>query len=118
VTGLTTVTGPEIRDKRLQLLKDAVPKARRVAYLGAVPPLQPQTEATARELKLTLLPAGGSSAKRFRESIRCHHTDRVDALFLGDSGFFWGHRHRIIEFARASDFRRCITYRILRNLAG
>src|SRR5262249_13423807 len=35
VTGLTNVTSLELREKRLQLLKEAAPKARRVAYLGA-----------------------------------------------------------------------------------
>src|SRR3972149_3681526 len=34
ITGFTTNTGPEIEGKRLELLKDALPKISRVAYLG------------------------------------------------------------------------------------
>jgi putative ABC transport system substrate-binding protein len=118
VTGLTTVTGPEIRDKRLQLLKDAVPKARRVAYLGAVPPLQPQTEATARALKLTLLPVGVPAPRDFEKAFAAITRDRVDALFLGDAGFFWGHRHRIIEFAARQRLPAMYTYRIFAESGG
>jgi len=44
VTGLTVSTGREIEDKRLQLLKEAVPKASRVAYLAETSRLQPPTE--------------------------------------------------------------------------
>ena len=34
VTGLTQEIGPEIQGKRLELLKGAVPRASRVAFLG------------------------------------------------------------------------------------
>lgn len=43
-TGLVISTGPGLSDKRLPLLKEAVPKASRVAYLGEPafqPPLRP-----------------------------------------------------------------------------
>src|SRR5499427_9567723 len=54
VTGLTTaITGVE--DKRVQILKEAVPRASRVAYLGATAPLPSSTEAAARALNVTVV---------------------------------------------------------------
>src|SRR5262249_60270229 len=51
VTGLTTAI-PGLEDKRLQLLKEAVPGASRVAYLGATAPLPSSTEGAARALNV------------------------------------------------------------------
>jgi putative tryptophan/tyrosine transport system substrate-binding protein len=57
VTGLTDLASRELNAKRLQLLKEAVPRASHVAVLFSVP-VTPETEAAARALNMTLLPVG------------------------------------------------------------
>ena len=61
ITGLTTKTGPEIEGKRLELLRDALPKISRVAYLGMKTdwegPSGKSVKAAAKALNVTLLHA-------------------------------------------------------------
>jgi len=98
VTGLVGSTGREIDDKRLQLLKEAVPRASRVAYLAETSRPQPPTEA-ARALKLTLVPVGVAAPEALDSAFAAIQRQRVDAILLGPSSFFWGHRLRIIDLA-------------------
>ena len=62
VTGLTRTTGPEIEGKRVELLKEALPKIRRVAFLGMKTdwenPFGESSQAAARVVRVTLLLAG------------------------------------------------------------
>jgi putative ABC transport system substrate-binding protein len=99
VTGLTTtVTNPEIRNKRLQLLAEAVPRARRVAYLGAALPLEPGTEIAAHALNLTLLPVDVQAPADLDRAFGAISRARVDAIFVGDARvFFWGRRQQIVD---------------------
>jgi putative ABC transport system substrate-binding protein len=98
VTGLVNSTGREIDDKRLQLLKEAVPRASRVAYLAETSRLRPPTEA-ARALKLTLVPVGVAAPEALDSAFAAIGRQRVDAMLLGPATFFWGHKLRIIDFA-------------------
>ena len=75
VTGVTNL-GRELGGKRLELLKEAVPKLVRVAVLYE-PASSPSTievkeylPVSAGVLKLTLQPSGGTGCGRFREGIR------------------------------------------------
>ena len=76
VTGLTTLA-PELGGKRLELLKEAVPKLSRVAVLydpanpASVLELKEILPAAARALGLTASILGGTRSERFREGIRC-----------------------------------------------
>ncbi len=100
VTGLTTSTeSPELESKRLQVLKESVPKVARVAYLGASSPLPPVVEATAHALSVKLLPVELTSPEDFDTAFAAIRRGRVDALLVGRTGFFWGHRRRITDFA-------------------
>jgi putative ABC transport system substrate-binding protein len=76
VTGITNLSG-EVGGKRLELLKEAVPKVARVAVL-----YDPATPDSVREVKEVLPVAagalgvdssvlGGTKCRRFREGIRC-----------------------------------------------
>ena len=97
MTGLTNVTSLELREKRLQLLKEAVPKARRVAYLGTTAPLDQPIEAAARVLSLTVLPVDVPAPEELEKAFAAITRDRIDAVNVGEAWFFWGHRRRIIE---------------------
>ena len=76
VTGLTNLSR-ELAGKRLELLKEAVPKIARVAVLydpaipGSVREVKEVLPVAARALKLTLQPWEVRDCGRFREGIRC-----------------------------------------------
>ena len=76
VTGLTNLTR-ELGGKRLELLKEAVPKLARVAVLyepanpGSVLEVKEVLPVAARALRLTLQPWEVRGCGRFREGIRC-----------------------------------------------
>ena len=76
VTGITNLT-PELGGKRLELLKEAVPKLVRVAvlYEAANPPnvLQVKEVSSTRGAcaQVDYSALGGTSCGRFREGIRC-----------------------------------------------
>jgi ABC-type uncharacterized transport system substrate-binding protein len=118
VTGVTSITGPELRDKRLQLLTETVPRARRVAYLEDDLPLPAHTETAARGLKVTLLPVEVPAPKDFDKAFAAITRDRVDALFVGDTRFFWAHRQRIIEFAASQRLPAIYPFRIYVDSRG
>ncbi len=54
VTGLTSRTGPELLGKQLQLLKEAIPRVSRVAYLTTTLPVPSEAEIAGRALSLRL----------------------------------------------------------------
>ena len=76
VTGITNLAR-ELGGKRLELLKEAVPKLARVAVLydpaspGSVRELKEVLPVAARALGLTIQPWEVRACGRFREGIRC-----------------------------------------------
>jgi len=118
VTGLTNITSLELREKRLQLLKEAVPKARRVAYLGATAPLDPPIEAAARALSLTVLPVDVPAPEGLENAFAAITRDRIDAVDVGETWFFWGHRRRIIELGAKQHLPAMYASRIFTESGG
>ena len=76
VTGLTLLIG-ELAGKRLELLKEAVPKLARVAVLydpanpGSLREVKEVLPVAARALRVDYSALGGTSCGRFREGICC-----------------------------------------------
>jgi putative ABC transport system substrate-binding protein len=105
LTGLTLEVGTELMNgKRLQLLKEAAPKASRVAILGeSSGPFdhvwRPATEAAAHALGLTPIWAVADTPEALEAAFAAIAKDRADALFVGTTAVNYGHLRRISELA-------------------
>jgi putative ABC transport system substrate-binding protein len=96
VTGLV-ISMPGIRGKQLQLLKEAVPRASRIVYLGT-PPLAPPIE-TAHALNLTLAPITVAAPEALDGAFATITRQGIHAILVGESPYFLGHRRRIADLA-------------------
>jgi len=107
VTGLSYSVGPEIIGKQLELLKETVPKVRRVAILSN--PANPSQPLSIRELKvaarslgvqLQLLEAQGPN--EFDGAFAAMATERVGALVVMSDSMLNSHRTRLADLAARS----------------
>jgi putative ABC transport system substrate-binding protein len=105
ITGLTDMGG-EMYGKRLELLKETVPKLARAAFLwsptspGAADALK-ETETVARYLRIGIqsLEVKGKGPDDIEGAFRAATKGRANGLMLGSGGFFAAHRKRIVELA-------------------
>ena len=105
VTGVTGTAGPEIEGKRVELLKEALPKIRRVAFLGTKPDWESQfgkaAQAGARAVRVTLLHAEHTPddySGAFTRIVR----ERPDALLVPQTTSNFARRRLIVDFAMTS----------------
>jgi putative tryptophan/tyrosine transport system substrate-binding protein len=103
VTGLSLLA-PEITARQLQLLKEAVPKASRVAVLSNpansfTALLVKETEAAARSLGLRVHVLGVRGADALEGAFSTIAKERPDAFFTLADPMLFVHRMRIAEFA-------------------
>ena len=106
VTGLTFL-GPELVPKLLALLKEALPKASRVAALwhpGALSErttqdMLKQTEAAARSLAVHLQLVGVRSLDELDRAFSTMARERADALLVFPSPMLFNGRRRILDLA-------------------
>jgi len=107
VTGLTNL-GRELGGKRLELLKEAVPKLVRVAvlYEPASPPsvreVQEVLPVEARALRLTLQPWEIRAADGFEKVFAVLNKQRPDGLYVTAGALMRANRKRIAGFALKS----------------
>jgi len=107
VTGLTNL-GPQLGGKRLELLKEAVPKVAHVAVLydpaaaGSVFQLKENLPAAARALKLTIHPWEVRSADDFDRVFAAMNKQRPDGLYVPGGSLMFANRKRIADFALKS----------------
>jgi len=107
VTGLTNL-GPELGGKRLELLKEAVPKVARVAVLydPAIPPSVIQVKeilpVAARGLGLTVQPWEVRAADGFEKVFAALNKERPDGLYVLGGPLMYANRKRTIGFALKS----------------
>lgn len=101
VTGLSTAFAiPAIQAKRLQLLKEAIPRVSRVAYLTTTNlPVPSEVEVAARVQSLTLLPVEVAAPEGLDRAFATMRQKRADAVTLGDGWFFQGFAGRLAELA-------------------
>lgn len=103
LTGLSTDAGLEVWGKRLQLLKEAAPTARRVAVLtrtgGQEGAWVPLLDRAAQQLGLVLVHAGARRSDDLTAAFVALSAQRPDALFASDTPLMFQYRRSIIEFA-------------------
>jgi putative tryptophan/tyrosine transport system substrate-binding protein len=101
VTGLTTFS-TELTAKRVQLLKELVPRLRRIALLHnlanpAVPPEWEETERAARVLGLDVSLLDARNEADLRRALERAVSPNVDALVVGADGLIQSHQDAIID---------------------
>ena len=111
VTG-TTIVSPDLTPKRLQLLKEAAPKASRVAMLWnpTHPASRPQlneAEVAARQLGVRLQPVAASDAGDLASAFAAMAKARAEALLVSDDTMLSSHAARIAAVAVRTGCRRC-----------
>ena len=104
VTGTTFTAGPEIFGKQLQILKEAVPRASRVAILSnpadASFALQVRdVEATARALRMRLQHVAARDPEELDGAFAAMARERAEALLVTGSSTFLAHRAKLAELA-------------------
>jgi ABC-type uncharacterized transport system substrate-binding protein len=103
ITGVSYSEGPEIAAKRLELIKEAVPRAGRIAVLGEGDSFQSQrqarqvTQKAASSLGVKLVDVNAQGAN-YSQAFRTMVAERAGALVLG-SVKLNADRNRIIELA-------------------
>ena len=106
ITGLTSI-GTELEGKRLELLKEIVPKLLRVAFLWS--PTNPgvdfqikEIETMARSIRLELQAIEVKGPDDFDAAFRLATNRRAEALSVSGGGFFAFHQKRILELGAKS----------------
>jgi len=104
ITGMTYLVGPEIAGKQLQLLKDLVPNAMRVAVLTN--PTNKSHAALARELKVAAQSLGvqlhvveAPSPDQLDNAFDAMTREHAGALLVLTDSIFVGQRRRIVDLA-------------------
>ena len=107
ITGMTFLAGPEIAGKQLQLLKEMVPAASRIAVLAN--PTNRAHAGFASELKIAARSVGAqlqvlqaSNPEQFESAFAAMTADRAQALLVLTDSVFGGHRQRIVDLAARS----------------
>src|SRR5436309_674611 len=101
ITGMTSYS-TDLVGKRLELLKEVIPKLSRVVTFSdarSPPPGLKETEGAARLLKVQLISLEVRSLDDVENAFRSIAKSRADAFILGGSGFFNTHQKRIVELA-------------------
>lgn len=105
LTGINADVDPEIEAKRLEMLLELKPTARRVAYLGTREDFESdygrRLQSAARRLGLTLVRAEGSK-KSFAPAFAQAARENADALLVTCGPVAYGLRGQIGELAAAS----------------
>ena len=107
VTGLAYTAGVEIAGKRLQLLKEAVPKVSRVAVLAYAggppnPGYRRETEAAAQALDITPQFYEVRDPNEFEAAFGAMTKARAEALLVMPSPSFAFHAKRLVDLAARS----------------
>src|SRR5574341_127852 len=109
VTGITNISG-ELGGKRLELLKETIPKLARVAVLydpaalGSLHEVKEVLPVAARALKLTIQPWEVRAADDFEKVFAALNKQRPGGLYVPGGRLMRAKRNRIVDFALKSRF--------------
>jgi len=122
VTGLSSQAS-DLSPKRLELLKEAVPKLARVAVLwNAANPVNVldwrETQAAAKALELRLQSLEIRGVEDFEATFSTATRDRADALVVFSDGLINNHRAQIVDFAEIMRLPAMYPYREFVDAGG
>ena len=122
ITGLTSIS-PELEGKRLELLREVVPKLSRVAVLwNPVSPFQVVAEkevrAAAQVLRMNVLSLGVRTPEELKDALAAIARERPGALLVLADRLFLHNRARIMEFAAQNRLPGVHAYRELVEAGG
>jgi putative tryptophan/tyrosine transport system substrate-binding protein len=104
ITGMTSDPTPEVQGKRLELLKEAVPRAARVALLwNPAPPgadtYRRELEKAARRLGVSMRPVEARGRSEFESAFAAMARDGADAVVVLPDPVFFTARKQIVDLA-------------------
>ena len=108
VTGVAYSIDADIAGKQLELLKEVVPRARRIAVLSnpgtspGLPLILRNLETAARSLDLELRRLEARTPQDFDAAFAAMARERADALFVTGDSMFFLHRQRLAELSVAN----------------
>ena len=104
ITGVAFTSTEATYSKTLEILKEMVPAARRVAILlGQANPVAMQAaESAIRGLKLTVEPHMATEPEHLDAALAAIRRSTPDAMYVPPSGLAYQHRKRIVDFSAAS----------------
>ena len=115
VTGLA-LNSASLTAKRLELLREILPNASRIAYV--VDPKAPGTstvmrdlQEAARALSFQLAPAPASTVEELQNVLASCVERRADAFVVSAAIVFWTHRRRIVDFCAHHRIPAIYSYR-------
>jgi putative tryptophan/tyrosine transport system substrate-binding protein len=118
ITGVTVETGPGIWGKRLQVLREAVPTASKVGFLGSrqiwsLPEVDASRQA-AQQLGISLLGPPIESpirAEEYRRVLGAMAQEHVDGVIIGDQPENTAYGQLIVDLVRAARLPAIFPYR-------
>jgi len=104
ITGVAFTATEATYSKTLEILKEAVPTARRVAVLlGQANPVTMQAiESAVRGLKITVEPHMATEPEHLDAALAAIRRSTVDAMYVPPSGLAYQHRKKIVDFSAGS----------------
>src|SRR6202049_552697 len=104
ITGTTLTSGPEIFGKQLQILKETIPHASRVAILSnpadaSFATQVREVEATARSLRMRLQHVEARGPEEVDSAFAAMAHERAEALLVAGTSTSLAHRARLAELA-------------------
>ena len=122
ITGLTSIS-PELEGKRLELLREVVPKLSRVAVLwNPVSPFQviaeKEVRAAAQVLRMNVLSLGVRTPEELKDALAAIARERPGALLVLADRLFLHNRARIMEFVAQNRLPGVHAYRELVEAGG
>jgi len=117
LTGITLDAGIEIWEKRLQILKEAIPSTAKAAFLGMRGGWEGSSEQVVRDasdrLGISLvwtLPEKGTPSE-IERAFAAMAQQRPDAVLVSGEGDLYAHRHLIVELAEKNRLPVMCPYR-------